>query len=143
MFEVLGVQVNIIAIVLAAVANIIVGILWYSDFLFGRQWKRLIGKTDQELSEDSSTMSYILGLAVALLVAIGLNSVLQFSSQVTGLMGLPNIFISVTMIVVTFVLATQLNGVIWEGKRKKLFLLNMAHHYVEYLVMAAVISWLV
>jgi len=139
MFEVLGVQVNLLAIGLAAVVNIVIGMLWYSDLLFGKLWKRLTANTNTQMKG----FDMILMVVLALLIATGLNSVLQFSSRVTGLYGLWNIVLTVFMVVTTFVLPTLYNSVIFEGKSRKLFFLNISHHYVEYFLMACVIALIV
>jgi len=139
--EILNVQVSIIAIVLAVVANIVLGMSWYSKFLFGNIWMKLVKKKENELIMKNADM--ILSVVVALLTAIGLNSILQFSAEVSGLSLIPNVFACAGMLTLTIIAPFGLNEVIWEGRDKKLFLLNLAHHFVSYILMGAIISYFV
>ena len=42
-------QISILAIILAVVANMIIGALWYSPLLFANVWMKSLGKTREEL----------------------------------------------------------------------------------------------
>jgi hypothetical protein len=138
MFEVFNVQVNILAIILATVAVIVIGMLWYSPVLFGNYWLKLIGKKKEELTMKSTDMVY--ATIVALLTVVGINSILQFSMKVTGLSELVNVILVAFMTSITISATTELNLVIWEGRSKKLFLLNLAHHFVEYLAIGFILA---
>jgi hypothetical protein len=39
-----SVDINWIAVIVAAVVNMVVGALWYSPQLFGKQWAKVLGK---------------------------------------------------------------------------------------------------
>ena len=44
------INLSLIAIVVAAVAGMVIGALWYSPLLFGNAWLKAIGKTEDELA---------------------------------------------------------------------------------------------
>jgi hypothetical protein len=143
MFEVLGVQVNLLAIILAAVANILFGTLWYSPILFSKTWLKLVGKKPEELQMKTIHMVY--ATIAALLLAVGLNSVLQFAFMAANQNGmvlseLANVFLTPAMVTGTFVIPALANGVIWEDRNKKLFLLNVAHSYFQNVVMCFILT---
>jgi hypothetical protein len=139
--EILNVQVSIIGTVLAVIANIVLGMAWYSRFLFGNIWMKLVQKKEGDLVMKKADI--VLSLVVALLTATGLNSILQFSAEVTGLSLLPNVVASAGMLTLTIIVPFGLNQVIWEGRDRKLFFLNIAHHFVSYVLMGAIISYFV
>lgn len=139
--EVLNVQISIVAIVLAVIANMVLGMSWYSKMLFGNIWMKLVKKKESELVMKNTDM--ILAVVVALLTAIGLNSILQFSAELTGLALIPNLLACAGMLTLTIIAPFGLNEVIWEGRDKKLFLLNLAHHFVGYILMGGIISYFV
>ncbi len=139
--EILNVQVSIIGTVLAVIANIVLGMAWYSRFLFGNIWMKLVQKKEGDLVMKKADI--VLSLVVALLTATGLNSILQFSAEVTGLSLLPNVVASAGMLTLTIIVPFGLNQVIWEGRDRKLFFLNIAHNFVSYVLMGAIISYFV
>lgn len=57
-------EVNLLAVVAAAVSAFVLGGLWYSPALFGAKWARLTGKSDEELK--SGSMAKIFGGAFLL-----------------------------------------------------------------------------
>lgn len=136
--EIFGVMVNPVAIALAAIVNIVIGMLWYSSLLFGNYWLKLINKKQEELK--MSFTDIISSIISAVLVAIGLNSVLQYSLILSGLNIWVNAILTAFMITATLVAPAMYNSVIYEGKSKKLFLLNIAHKFVELCLMGLVLS---
>ena len=46
--------INYWAVLVAAVAYMILGAIWYSPILFGSAWMRLIGKTKEQAMADFS-----------------------------------------------------------------------------------------
>lgn len=136
--EIFGVMVNPIAITLAAIVNIVIGMLWYSSLLFGNYWLKLINKKQEELK--MSFTDIISSIISAVFVAVGLNSVLQYSLILSGLNIWVNAILTAFMITVTLVAPAMYNSVIYESKSKKLFLLNIAHKFVELCIMGLVLS---
>lgn len=57
-------EVNLLAVVAAAVSAFILGGLWYSPALFGGKWMALIGKSEDEMK--SGSMARIFGGAFVL-----------------------------------------------------------------------------
>lgn len=136
--EIFGVLVNPIAIALAAFINIIIGILWYSTLLFGNYWLKLINKKKEDL--EMKPLDILSSIISAVLVATGLNSVLQYSLILSGLNIWVNAVLTSFMITATLVAPAMYNSVIYEGKSKKLFLLNITHKLVELIAMSLVLS---
>lgn len=136
--EIWGVEVYFIAIILSIFANIVIGMFWYSPIAFGKMWQKLVNKNDSELTMKPTDM--VLSFMNAFLMTVGLNSVIQFSLQVSNLNEILNIFVTSAMITSTFILPALMNEVIWEGRSFKLFLINISHQFATYLVMSAILS---
>jgi hypothetical protein len=136
--EVLGVIVNPFGILAAIIVNIIVGMAWYSPYLFGNYWMKLIGKKQEDLVMKPKDILF--AVVVATLMATGLNSVLQFSLKVTGLAPFINVFLASAMITATFSAPLAFNEVIWEGRSIKLAALNIGHQFATYVAMALVLT---
>src|SRR3989344_1544875 len=137
------VPVNYVAVVVAEVSAMVIGFLWYGP-LFGKEWRRLMGiSLDDMKSMSLSPMQAMgLGTVVALVMAYVFAHVFVFSStymQVSGYMaGLSTAF----WLWLGFVMTTQIGIVLWEGKPWKLFFLNTAYSLVSLAEMGVIIaSW--
>jgi hypothetical protein len=72
-----SVDINWLAVAVAAVVTFLIGGLWYSPILFGKLWTRLHGYTDQQLEAMKQGAGKAYGLSfVAYLVMAGVMAVL-------------------------------------------------------------------
>ncbi len=68
---------NLIGIVVATIIGMILGALWYSPLLFGKQWMESLGKTPETLG--SATGPMIGSIIASLMTAIGISIIYSFS----------------------------------------------------------------
>ena len=124
-----------LAIISAAVVNIIIGMTWYSKYLFGNVWLKLIGKKQQELMKDASrtySTSTVASLVTSAMLAffIGLA---QASSVMDGMrIG----FFAWLGFVATSTLAAYL----FEGRSVKLYVIYNTYQLVAFLAMGAILG---
>lgn len=139
------VAVNYIAVIVAAIANMVVGFLWFGP-IFGKQWVKMMGWTPEEMKEAQKkgmTKSYVIAIIGSLLTAwviAELTVILGSYLYLTGIMaGFKAGFIGW----IGFVVPVGLSTVAWEGKSWKLWLLNVGYYLVALLVMGAIIgAWM-
>ena len=135
------VTINYAAVLVAAVAGMVLGALWYSPLLFGKMWMSLSGITDKQIGEAKKkgmTKSYILAFVGTLVMAYVLAHFVDYTQATTLAGGLQAGF----WIWLGFVATTFLGMVLWEGKPWKLYFLNVAYYLVELLLMGAILaSW--
>lgn len=140
MFLALGVEVNLISLALAITANMVVGMLWYGP-LFGGAWLKLVKKRQDELIMKPKDI--LLSLLFTSLVVIGMNSVMQFAKEVSGLSYLVNVFVTSMMVATVFTLPVLGNEVVFEGRSPKLITLNWGHQLANYLVAGLILGWFI
>jgi hypothetical protein len=137
------VEINYLAVVVAAVASMVIGGLWYGP-LFGRQWMAFMGYTPEQCASPemkaaakksyaimfvgSLVMAYVLAFSIALA-----DIALQTSGLSSGLMGGFWNWLG-------FVAPVLLGAVLWERKPWKLFFLNAAYYLVTLLVMGVILA---
>jgi hypothetical protein len=127
-------DVNWIAVVLAAVSAFMVGGLWYSPLLFGKAWQRLNGLSDEQLA--GRPMGVVFGLAfIASLVAaaffamfLGRNPGLQFATAVGFGSGL------------CWIASSYAITYLFEGRPLKLWLVNSGYHTVQFTLYGLVLG---
>lgn len=130
-------QMNMMAVLIAAVATMGVGFAWYSPLLFGKPWMKLMGITEKSMQKAKDSLNKIYGISfVATLVtgyvlAIFVNTIqaLTFSEAISlgGLVWLG------------FVAPVQLTDVLFGGRPWKLFAINTGYQLASLLVMSLIL----
>jgi hypothetical protein len=139
----MDVEVNYLAVLLAAVSTMIVGSVWYTPKLFGGPWMKMTGvKMNQKMS--AGKMAWMFGsvFLASLVTAYVLAHVTFLSAKFFG-----NSFMS-SAVQTAFWLWLGFTAMrfyvhdTFEGRRKKLTLLNAGHELATVLVMALIIGLL-
>lgn len=140
----MDIQVNIVAILLAGVASMVVGFLWYSPLLFAKPWMKLMGYTEKSMKESQAAMGkmYAISFVVTLLMAYMLSHVMALSENfyhysrfMTGLTTGFSMWIG-------FIAPVQITDVLFGKKTWSLFWINTGYQLASIIVMAVVISLL-
>ena len=135
-------EINIIAVLVAVVANFIVGFVWYTP-LFGKAWAKELKldttrkPTAAELGK-GMTMMVIGNFLMAWVFAHNIGA----WSYVPGTAEAPfagNLISSAVFTWLGFYVPTDLSVVAWEGKSWKLFFINTTYHLVTLFVAAFII----
>lgn len=132
-------SVNLLAVFLAAIVNMIVGFAWYSPYFFGTPWMKLMGITEKSLKEAQQKMAplYMLSFMGAIIQAAAISVVLKM----TYTQGLSNALLLGGLLWLGFVAVTQLTDTIFNGKKFSPHLLgiNTSYQLVSVLAMTAVL----
>jgi hypothetical protein len=78
-------QVNVLAVVVAAVSTFVIGGLWYSPVLFAKPWMRANGFTDADLRRGSQGTIFALSFVFALISAVNLAMLLGTPEMTAGM----------------------------------------------------------
>ena len=126
-------DVNWIAVVVAAVAPMIIGTLWYGP-LFGKLWMRSLGKTSEELGSPSTgiAVSIVASLITATIVSVVINAV-GAGTIMEGIVW--GVLLSVGLIATS----TATNSV-YENKSWTVTFLFIAYQVVTLAVMGAIVA---
>lgn len=135
----MGLQVNWIAVAIAAIAGTATAGIWYQEAVFGKAWRRLTGVTPKQSKKAGSSPMIVLLLS-NLITAIALAASI---SIVANAFGSKSVLFALTtgfVICSAFSLTTLVvhNG--FELKRKRLTLINGAYQFVLFLGMTLIIS---
>lgn len=131
-----GGEINVNAVLLAAVANIAIGMAWYSQKLFGKRWLKLSKITAKAAKNMQHAM--VGSVVISLILAYSLAH-FMLSMNVFSLRGACHFAFTVWL---AFVATTQLSGVLWSKKPMELFWINSGYWFVCFMAMCAVlVSW--
>lgn len=139
----LEIAINYWAVLGAAIANIVIGSLWYGP-LFGKTWRTLSGHTNESMKNMSMGVkgAYVGGFITAFVMAYVLAHDAFMWARFFGTGGTFSFALQLAFwIWLGYVATTQVGSVLWEGKSWKLFFLNAGQTLVSLIVMASILTF--
>jgi uncharacterized membrane protein YwzB len=137
------VDINYWAVLLAAASSMVVGAVWYAKGVFGTTWGKLAGvKMDRKVSGAEMTQLMMVQFAVSLLTAYVLAHFVFFVHYFTQNDWLMDGLNTALWAWIGFTATRLVSHDMFEGRRKKLTLLNCAHEVVTLAVMGLILGWL-
>ena len=133
-----AVYVNYVAVLVAAIVQMGVGMLWYGP-LFGKAWMKLVGLTKKDTEKamkEGMAKTYFISFLGALVSAYVLAYLVGAFNAASAIEGATIGFWAWT----GFVATTQLTGVLWEGKTWNLYYLDVAYQLVALLLMGGLLA---
>ena len=134
-----SVDINYVAVLVAAVASFVIGALWYSPMLFGKMWMKLSNVTDKEMKkakEKGMSKNFAFQFLGTLVMSYILAHFVYYTQASTVLEGMLTGF----WIWLGFIATVMLGIVLWEGKPWKLYFIKAAHELVALAVMGAILA---
>jgi len=138
------VTINYLAVVVSAVIGVAIGFVWYSNALFGKQWRMLVGINDaapDAAEKIKKQMPKALSATVvgSLVTAYVLAHFLSYAGAADLTDGLRGAF----WIWLGFVAPVLLTMYLYQQKSIRLFFIDSAYQLLVLLVMGAVLaSWM-
>ena len=131
-------SVNLLAVIVAALAYYAGGALWYSPVLFGKPWMALVGLTEEKIvsAKKDAWKSYITSLAAALLISYGIARLEMYLNVLTFVGGLHVGFWSW----LCFVLTTAATNGSFAGRPVKLLFIDSGYHLYGFLVIGVILA---
>lgn len=138
-----GIQVNMLAVLLAVIANFILGFLWYTP-LFGNAWAKEMG-FDNTIKPKGGEIAkgmifMIIGNFFLAYVFAHNIAAWNFVPGMDQMSTVAKIVSSVVFTWLGFFLPIDLNSVAWEKRSWKLFGINTGYHFMMLLVASVILT---
>ena len=133
------VSINYLAVLVAAIANMAIGALWYSPVLFAKPWIAAIGKSEEEIREQAGkgmARTYTLAFISALVMSFVLAHFVDYTRATTIAGGLQAGFWPW----LGFVATTNLSTLLFEWRPSKLYYISMGYYLVVLAVMGVILA---
>jgi hypothetical protein len=132
-----NVDVNYLAVVVAAIVQMVLGALWYSPILFGKMWMKLVGMPS-DYKPKGVAKSYMLMFISALIMAF----VLALVVNLTGIFSIAGGVTAAFWVWIGFIATTGVSEYLWTIKPKPwtLYVLNQAYWLVSLLIMGGLLA---
>lgn len=133
--------VNLWSVLVAAIATMVLGFLWYSPILFARPWMLAMGydpddKAKIKEMQKSAGKSYALSFLASLVSAFVLGKIINAATVDTALYGMKIGF----AVWLGFVTTVQLTAKLFAKESTRLYLINTGYQLACYLAMGAIIG---
>lgn len=135
------VMINYWAVLVSAIGNMVLGGLWYSPILFGKQWMHYMGLTMEHMEKHkrAAQKSYAMATVGSLLMAYVLSHIVDYAGASTFVHGLQAGF----WVWLGFVVPVSASSFLWEGKPLSLFVINASYYLVSLSLMGGLLTvWL-
>ncbi|MBM3508302.1 MAG: DUF1761 domain-containing protein [Alphaproteobacteria bacterium] len=129
-------DVNYAAVLVATVAAMIIGFIWYMPALAGKTWMAAIGKTEAEIRAGAKPSIYIAAFVLALLQMTVLAAVLGWA----GASGIQDGIVTEVLVWILVFAAIALN-ILFEGRATALYWVYGGNSLVTFVIAGAVIGW--
>jgi hypothetical protein len=133
--------VNLWAVLVAAVATMVVGFVWYSPILFANPWMKLMGLDPNDKAkiaemQKAAAPSYALSFVASILSAAVLGKIIAIASVHSVLYGMK----FGMAIWLGFVTTVQLTNSLFSRQPARLYAINTGYQLVCYLAMGAIMG---
>src|SRR3989344_954101 len=120
-----------LGILLAAIANMILGMLWYNPLVFGKTWMKLTNIKPADIARmkktGSTTQAYLSSFLAAIITAYVLAIFLKMSAASTTAEGA----VVGLLAWLGFVATTSLSEFLWTPKPRQLYWLNNGYNLIS------------
>ena len=125
---------NVLAVLAAAVATFVLGVLWYSPALFGKAWQREAGVTDEQMR--TSNKARVFGLAFILSLVAAFVFALFLGPRPPVSLGLGAGFSAG----LCWVAASFGINYLFEQRSFKLWLINAGYHTLQFTIIGLILG---
>ncbi len=133
------VQVNLLAVLLAMVSSMVVGMIWYAKGVLGTQWMKMVGMTDKK-AEQGSTKAIGITIIVSLITAYVLAHVTFLANSFFRNDFLQDALTTAFWLWLGFTAARIITHDAFEQRPTKLTIMTVSHEFVTIMVMGLVIG---
>ncbi len=133
-------QINYLAVIVAAVADMVVGGLWYS-VLFAKMWMKAAGKTKKDMEGKGKEAMQSMGLST--LAALVTAYVMAHMLQYIGAIDVRSAWFAAFWLWLGFLAAGVLPAYAYEGQHRKwsLYFIFIGYKLVAFFAMALILTY--
>lgn len=129
-----SVEINWLALVVAALVNVVIGSLWYGPVLFGRQWQKVTGQRAGEMGNGG--LGYGITILGSLVQAFILVHFVRYAGALTAVRGAEAGF----WLWLGFVAIASLVHHVFEGRPWRLWQINAGYFLVVMVINGALLA---
>ncbi len=135
----MDVDINWLAVVLAMVSSMVVGMVWYAKGVFGTSWMKMVGMTDKK-AKQGSAQAIGITIVVSFITAYVLAHVIFLSHAYFQHSFLQDALTTAFWVWLGFTAARVITHDVFEQRPTKLTLMTISHEFVTIMLMGLIIG---
>ncbi len=129
-------DINILSVIVAAIANMIIGFVWYGPVLFAKKWMQLTGMSEEKMKSMNPVPLYLKSFIAVLIMYAVLAHFINLSMALTAFDGMVTAF----WCWLGFITTVQFTSNIFSDKPRQLYYLDTGYQLVTTLVAGAILA---
>jgi hypothetical protein len=134
------VQVSLIGVILAAVAAMVIGFVWYHPKFFGATWQKMIGLSDKDMKKNMPTAMGMM-VVVSLLTAYILDHFINYAHSFMAVSWMSAAVQTSLWVWLGFGLTTIVAHGAYEPRDRQVMLINAGNRLATLLAMGLVLGY--
>lgn len=132
-------SINLLAVLVAAITNIALGMYWYSPAGFSKQWIHDAGLDEEKMKKGGQKMM-MAAMFFGLLTSLIMSYVLAITLQAFGVETITEALQVAVMMWLGFIATVGFGVVIWEMKPVRLFIITSGFWLISLGIMSAILT---
>ena len=135
-------NISILGVIVASVASMILGSLWYSPVLFGKLWAKESGLSKAQLKKMHKKAGWTYGLTflATIVLSVFMAYIIEYIYIYTDVKSLQLGAQLGFWMWLGFVATVSLGGVVYERKSIRVYLINNAYNLLSLMLIGALLS---
>lgn len=133
------IDINMFAVLAAAIVNMVIGFIWYSPAVFGNTWMKASGITEKKIQEskkEGMVKKFFLAFLGTLVMSYVLAHFIDYAGATTLSAGAQ----AGLWLWLGFIAPVLLGGVLWEGKSYLSYSINVLHYLAALVIMSMILA---
>lgn len=134
-------NINLVAVLVAAVASFLLGWLWYSPLLFANTWMKSLDKTKEDIMKGGKEAMFK-AMGISLLQAIVVSVAIAHFFNLGGGVSIGMAIETALVCWFAFVVMLDLVARTYEQSNMTLFYIHVGYRFFEFLVIALILFFM-
>lgn len=130
------VDINYLAVLIAAMASMVVGSIWYAEPVLGKKWMALMGKKKEDIKKDEAMKAIGLSFVLSFVMSYVLAHIIDYAEATTWSEGAVTGF----WVWLGFVATAMITNALFEGKKMALVWIFLGNSLLTLLAMGIILA---
>ena len=131
--------INFLAVAVATISTMVLGFLWYTNILFGKQWQKAVGLKEEDMDNAAAMRGHLFTMIGAFIAYAALSKIIIATNHLGAVKGL----LAGLVFSFAFIATTFLSNDAYERKPFVLTLINSGYRMTAFALAGLILGlWL-
>ena len=128
--------INFLAVAVATLATMVMGFLWYTNILFGKQWQKAVGLSDEDLNNADAMKGHLYTMVGSFIAYTALAKIITATNHFGAVKGLLAGLLFCFAFIVTYIIGNDT----YERRPFALSMINAGYRLVCFAIAGLIIG---